>query len=148
MVETTLPVEMSQPLPVELTVQNRQPLRQQTTAWAKALEKLHTQKERVTARRVAADEAERRAQFDRFWDNLLSVPSPSNSSEGLSYVNPDKPVQTLYNPSTLHDQQHATSHWALEQGLNAGGDGGVDGWADLGAGLIGEKDECSSLVIW
>jgi hypothetical protein len=97
-VETTLPVEMSQPLPVELTVQNRQPLRQRTTAWAKALEKLHTQKERVTARRVAADEAERRAQFDRFWDNLLSVPSLSNSSEGLSYVNPDKPVQTPVQP--------------------------------------------------
>ena len=58
------------------------------------------------------------------------------------------PCRLLYNPSTLHDQQHATSHWALEQGLNAGGDGGVYGWADLGAGLIGEKDECSSLVIW
>jgi hypothetical protein len=114
--ETTVLVELCQLLPVELTVQNRQPLRLQTTAWAKALDKLHTQKERATARREAADEAERRAQFDRFWDNLLSVPSVLNSSEGLSYANPDKSVQTPTQP--IHSPQPIARDESL--GLGAG----------------------------
>jgi hypothetical protein len=114
--EATVLVELCQLLLVELTVQNRQPLRLQTTAWAKALDKLHTQKERATARREAADEAERRAQFDRFWDNLLSVPSVLNSSEGLSYANPDKSVQTPTQP--IHSPQPIARDESL--GLGAG----------------------------
>jgi hypothetical protein len=68
-VQTTVPVE----IPVQPTIQKAQPLGFQTNAWAKALNKVH---KRETAEREAADEAERRAQFNRFWDNLLSVPSP------------------------------------------------------------------------
>jgi hypothetical protein len=138
-VETTVPVELSQPLLVELTVQSQQPLRLQTTAWAKALEKLHTQKERVTARKEAADEAERRAQFNCFWDNLLPVPSPSKSSEGLSYVNPSKPAQT---PTQLIDPPGPTAR-DEPLGVGAGPERRRRRWSEWMGGplrrLIGEK---------
>jgi hypothetical protein len=45
----------------------------QKNAWAKALKKVQ--------KRETASETERRAEFSRFWDNLLSVPPPSASSK-------------------------------------------------------------------
>jgi hypothetical protein len=49
---------------------------------------------RATTPREAADDAERRAQFNRFWDSLLSVPSPSTSSEESSHVKAVQPVNS------------------------------------------------------
>ena len=86
-VKTTVPVEAIQ------TVQNRQSLNLQRIARAK--ERARSLKERVTVPREAADEAKRRAQFKVFWDNLLSVPSSSISSEELSSVKAE---------STAHDE--------------------------------------------
>ena len=86
-VKTTVPVEAIQ------TVQNRQSLSLQRIARAK--ERARSLKERVTVPREAADEAKRRAQFKVFWDNLLSVPSSSISSEELSSVKAE---------STTHDE--------------------------------------------
>src|SRR6516225_1197176 len=72
-VETTPPVEAIQTVPAELTIQNRQPPPFQKNAWAKALKKVQKQE--------TASETERRAEFNRFWDKLLSVPPPSASSK-------------------------------------------------------------------
>ena len=77
-------VETTQQVPVQPTIQNRQSLSLQRIARAK--ERARSLKERVTVPREAADEAKRRAQFKVFWDNLLSVPSSSISSEELSSV--------------------------------------------------------------
>ena len=52
----------------------------QTNTWAKALEKLRRFEERAMAAKEAARETERRAQFNRDWDNLRSVPPPSAST--------------------------------------------------------------------
>jgi hypothetical protein len=71
-------VETTQEVPVQPTIQTL-PLR--ANAWVKAVEKV---RERETAQRKAADAAKRSAEFKVFWDNLLSVPSASTSSEGLS----------------------------------------------------------------
>jgi hypothetical protein len=106
-VETTVPVETTQTVFVQSTIQNRQPVRLRTNAWAKALEKLHKRK---TAAREAASETERHAEFNHFWDNLTSIPSPSASSGALSHVKPDEPAVSLRSLSTLQRQQHATSH--------------------------------------
>jgi hypothetical protein len=94
-VETTVPVETTQTVFVQSTIQNRQPVRLRTNAWAKALEKLH---KRETAAREAASETERHAEFNHFWDNLTSIPSPSASSEALSHVKPDEPCGLLTEP--------------------------------------------------
>jgi hypothetical protein len=101
----TVPVEPSQPTPVETTVpaeairtataepaiQGHQPPRLKETARAKTLDK-------VQKREAGASEAERRAEFNRFWDNLLSVPSPSTSSEALSRITPDEPLSAPQEP--------------------------------------------------
>jgi hypothetical protein len=50
-------------------------------AW---LEKLRSLQGRATAAKEAARETERRAQFNRDWDNFRLVPPPSASSEALS----------------------------------------------------------------
>jgi hypothetical protein len=73
-VETTALVEATQTVPAEQTIHDRRLPRLQKNAWTKALEKLQQ-------RETAASEAERRAEFNRFWDKLRSVPSPSASSE-------------------------------------------------------------------
>jgi hypothetical protein len=74
----------------------------QSSAWAKALEKLRGFKDRAT-------EAERQAQFNRDWDNLRSVPPPSTSSEASSHVKPDEPLRSPTEPiaspaPTAHDE--------------------------------------------
>jgi hypothetical protein len=83
-VETTVPVKAIQTATAEPTIQGHQP-RFKQTARAKTLDK-------VEKRETGASEAERRAEFNRFWDNLLSVPSPSTSSEALSRITPDEPL--------------------------------------------------------
>jgi hypothetical protein len=100
--ETTVSVEATKAVRAELTIRNRQPPRFQKNAWAKALEKLQK-------RETAARETERRAQFNRFWDDLRSVPPPSASSEALSHVKPDEPVRSPTEPiaspaPTAHDE--------------------------------------------
>lgn len=47
------------------------------------------------------------------------------------------PCRLLRNLSTLHDQQQATSHRALEQGLNGRGDAGVE--RGLSAALLEQR---------
>jgi hypothetical protein len=100
--ETTVPVEATKTMPAELTKRNRQPPRFQKNAWGKALDKLQK-------REKAASETERRAEFNRFWDNLRSVPPPSASSEALSHVKPDEPLRPPTEPiaspaPTAHDE--------------------------------------------
>jgi hypothetical protein len=81
----TVAVETTQTVAVQ-PIQNRQP------AWAKTLEKLHPLNRRPANPRGAADEVERCAEFNRFWDSLLSVPSPSTSSEELSCDKAEQPI--------------------------------------------------------
>ena len=85
-------VETTQEVPVQPTIQTL-PLR--ANAWVKAVEKLH---ERETAERKAADVAKRRAEFKVFWDNLLSDPSASTSSERLSDQKADDLVRSPAEP--------------------------------------------------
>jgi hypothetical protein len=76
----TVAVEPTQTAPVKPTHPEPPAAMFQSSAWAKALEKLRSFKERAT-------ETERHAQFSRDWDNLRSVPPPSASSE----MKPDEP---------------------------------------------------------
>jgi hypothetical protein len=96
-VETTVQVEAAQTeavkaiqeVSVQPTIQNCQSLPLRINAWAQALNKVQ---KRETAKREAADEAKRRAEFKVFWDNLLSVPSVSTPSEQLSCVKADQSI--------------------------------------------------------
>jgi hypothetical protein len=98
----TVAVEPTQTAPVEPTHPEPPAAMFQSSAWAKALEKLRSFKERAT-------ETERHAQFSRDWDNLRSVPPPSASSEALSHVEPDEPLRSPTEPiaspaPTEHDE--------------------------------------------
>ena len=98
-VQATVQVETTETVPVEPTIQNRPPLRIQVNVWTKALEKLHTFKER-------AIETERRAQFNRVWDSFRSVPPSSASSEAESQRSP---TETIVSPApTACDESEAT----------------------------------------
>jgi hypothetical protein len=83
----TVAVEPTQTAPVKPTHPEPPAAMFQSSAWAKALEKLRSFKERAT-------ETERHAQFSRDWDNLRSVPPPSASSE----MKPDEPVRPPREP--------------------------------------------------
>jgi hypothetical protein len=103
------PVETPETVPVETAHPEPPGAMLQTNAWAKALEKLNRLKERATAEREAAVEAERRAQFNLVWDSFRPVPPPSASSEALSQVKPDEPVRSSPKPiaspaPTAHDE--------------------------------------------
>jgi hypothetical protein len=94
----TAPVEPTQTAPVKPTHPEPPAAMFQSSAWAKALEKLRSFKERAT-------ETERHAQFNRDWDNLRSVPPPSASSE----MKPDEPLrpptESIASPApTAHDE--------------------------------------------
>ena len=94
----TVAVEPTQTAPVEPTHPEPPAAMFQSSAWAKALEKLRSFKERAT-------ETERQAQFSREWDNLRSVPPPSASSE----MKPDEPLRPPTEPiaspaPTEHDE--------------------------------------------
>ena len=92
-------VEPTQTAPVQPTIQTHHRVRLQTNVWAKTLvEKVHRLKQRVTAPREAGGETERHAEFNRFWDNLLSVSSPLTSSDALSHVKPDEPLRSPAEP--------------------------------------------------
>ena len=88
--ETTVP-RTTQTVPVEPTIQDRPPLRSPTTVWAKALEKLHTFKQR-------AIETERHAQFNRVWDSFRSVRPSSASSESVSDTSLDESARSPSDP--------------------------------------------------
>ena len=81
-------VETTQEVPVQPTIQTL-PLR--ANAWVKAVEKVHE-------RQKAADAAKRSAEFKAFWDNLLSDPSASTSSERLSDQKADDLVRSPAEP--------------------------------------------------
>jgi hypothetical protein len=99
----TVAVEMTQTVAVQPTIQNRQP------AWVKSREKLHTLNGRPANPRGAADEVERCAEFNRLWDSLLLVPSPSTSSEELSC---DKAKQPIASPApTARDEPSCAGPW-------------------------------------
>ena len=91
-VETTVPVEAIQTATAEPTIQGQQPPRFKETARARTFDK-------VQKREAGASEAERRAEFNRFWDNLLSVPSSSTSSEALSHITSDEAVSAPTEPA-------------------------------------------------
>jgi hypothetical protein len=98
----TVAVEPTQTAPVKPSHPEPPAAMFQSSAWAKALEKLRSFKERAT-------ETERHAQFSRDWDNLRSVPPPSASSEALSHVEPDEPLRSPTEPiaspaPTAHDE--------------------------------------------
>ena len=76
----TVPVEVTETVPVEPAHPKPPAATLQMNAWAKALEKLRRFEERAMAAKEAARETERRAQFNRDWDNLRSVPPPSAST--------------------------------------------------------------------
>jgi hypothetical protein len=97
----TVAAKTTQTAPVELTTQTRQPPRFQTNTWAKAVNKV---RKRETAKRQAAGETERRAQFNRFWNDLLLAPSPSASFEALSHVKSNEPVQSPTEPISSQGQ--------------------------------------------
>ena len=63
-------------------------------------EKLRKLMERATALREAAAKAKRDVQFNRDWDSLRSLPSPSAWSEALSHKDRDEPVQLPEEPTT------------------------------------------------
>src|SRR6266403_880533 len=88
----TVSVELTQTVSAEPT--HPEPTALQTNTWAKSLEKLRRFEERAMAAKEAARETERRAQFNRDWDNLRSVPPPSASSEVLRDVTPDEPLRS------------------------------------------------------
>jgi hypothetical protein len=93
-----VPVEPTQTAPVKPTHPEPPAAMFQSSAWAKALEKLRSFKERAT-------ETERHTQFSRDWDNLRSVPPPSASSE----MKPDEPLRSPTEPiaspaPTEHDE--------------------------------------------
>jgi hypothetical protein len=109
----TVPAEPAQAVPVEL-IQTVPVVRAHPTPPAAMpqtnarLEKLRSLQERATAAKEAVRETERRAQFERDWDNLRSVPSHSALSEALSHVTPDEPVRSPTEPiaspaPTAHD---------------------------------------------
>ena len=89
-VETTVPVKAIQTATSEPTIQGHQP-RFKQTARSKTLDKVQT-------RETGTSEAERRAEFNRFWDGLLSVPSSSTSSDALSHITSDDPVPVPAEP--------------------------------------------------
>jgi hypothetical protein len=94
----TVAVEPTQTARVEPTHPEPPAAMFQSSAWAKALEKLRSFKERAT-------ETERHAQFSRDWDKLRSVPPPSASSE----MKPDEPLRSPTEPiaspaPTEHDE--------------------------------------------
>jgi hypothetical protein len=94
----TVAVEPTQTAPVKPTHPEPPAAMFQSSAWAKALEKLRSFKERAT-------ETERHAQFNRDWDNLRSVPPPSASSG----MKPDEPLRSPTEPiasraPTEHDE--------------------------------------------
>ena len=91
-VETTVPVEAIQTATAEPTIQDHQPPRFKQNARARSLDK-------VQKRETGASEAERRAEFNRFWDNLLSVPSSSTSSEALRHITSDEAVSAPTEPA-------------------------------------------------
>ena len=91
-VETTVPVEAIQTATAEPTIQDHQPPRFKETARARTFNK-------VQKREGGASEAERRAEFNRFWDNLLSVPSSSTSSEALRHITSDEAVSAPTEPA-------------------------------------------------
>jgi hypothetical protein len=96
-------------VPVEPTHPEPPAAKLQTSAWAKAVEKLRRieadRKERATAAREAANEAERHAQFNRDWGSSLA---PLASSEASSRVKPDEvrpPTEPTASPApTAHDE--------------------------------------------
>jgi len=89
--ETTVPVEAIQAATAEPAIQGHQPPRFKQTAQARTLDK-------VQKRETGTSEAERRAEFNRFWDGLLSVPSSSTSSDALSHITSDDPVPVPAEP--------------------------------------------------
>jgi hypothetical protein len=94
----TVAVGPTQTAPVKPTHPEPSAAMFHSSAWAKALEKLRSFKERAT-------ETERHAQFSRDWDNLRSVPPPSASSE----MKPDEPLRPPTDPiaspaPTAHDE--------------------------------------------
>jgi len=91
-VETTVPVEAIQTATAEPMIQGQQPPRFKETARARTFDK-------VQKREGGASEAERRAEFNRFWDNLLSVPSSSTSSEALRHITSDEAVSAPTEPA-------------------------------------------------
>jgi hypothetical protein len=89
--ETKVAVQ-AETLPVEATHQEPLQTNASWSTWSRGFnEKLWNLKARATALREAAGETERRAQFNRVWDNLRSIPSPCISSDGLSDVKSDEP---------------------------------------------------------
>ena len=103
-VETTVPVEAIQTATAEPTIQGQQPPRFKETARARTFDK-------VQKREAGASEAERRAEFNRFWDNLLSVPSSSTSSEASSRITSDEvvsaPTEPVASPAPTHRPHRA-----------------------------------------
>src|SRR6516162_846039 len=89
--EPTVPVEAIQAATAEPAIQGHQPPRFKQTAQARTLDK-------VQKRETGTSEAERRAEFNRFWDGLLSVPSSSTSSDALSHITSDDPVPVPAEP--------------------------------------------------
>ena len=85
------PVEAIQAATAEPAIQGHQPPRFKQTAQARTLDK-------VQKRETGTSEAERRAEFNRFWDGLLSVPSSSTSSDALSHITSDDPVPVPAEP--------------------------------------------------
>jgi hypothetical protein len=68
----SVPVEPTQAAPAEPALATPAVVKRQTNA---RLEKLRKVQERAAAAKETASEIERRAEFNRFWDSLLSVPS-------------------------------------------------------------------------
>ena len=112
-----MPVELTQTVPVERAHPTPPAAMLQTNAW---LEKLRSLQERARAAKEAVRETERRAQFNRDWDNLRSVPSPSALPEALSHVNARRTRAVSYGAyrrSSANSARRALR--ALEQSLNA-----------------------------
>jgi hypothetical protein len=70
----SVPVEPTQTVPVQGVPPTPPVAKRQTNAWAAKLRKVQ---ERAAAAEETASEIERRAEFNRFWDTLLLVPSPT-----------------------------------------------------------------------
>jgi hypothetical protein len=94
----SVPVEPTQAAPAQPALPTPAVAKRQTNA---RLEKLRKIQERAAAAKETASEIERRAEFNRFWDSLLSVPSPTTPS---GHLRSDELVRSPTPPNTSHER--------------------------------------------
>jgi hypothetical protein len=113
-------------VPVELTTQNRQPLRFQTAAWAKALEKLRTHTERLHQQCSDRSAAQCSEGADRTRQGMDARPNrPSTQSELRITSLPASPDRVNRDSQRYQAVRRARFRTATSQGYFSAQIGGV-----------------------